>query len=59
MNNPAERGTKISEIPSTYVLRRKTTHNPINAVNAVKKLYNNAFFLENPPWTNTQKSPIS
>lgn len=59
MNSPAANKLSIAEIPSIDECKRYATPSPRNAVNAVRKFKNNAFFFEKPPCISTPKSPIS
>jgi hypothetical protein len=48
-NDPAAKGSKKCVILPIYQLSKSAKIHPINALNAVKKFTNNAFFLLNHP----------
>lgn len=59
MKLPAAKGIKKVMIFCVYPYSKKEITTPSIEVSAVKKLSNNALFLEYQPCTSTQKFPIS
>jgi hypothetical protein len=59
MNDPAAKGMRNHSIFPIFPARRMATISQTIELSAVRKFIISAFFLLNPPWMSTPKSPIS